>query len=293
MKISETTFRNVKGIKLESELLEAIVLPENGGKIGSLKVRSTGKELYKQVPGDPEYTPLSYDGDYCSADVYAFDDMFPTIDPWDNGKRVYADHGEAVRMPWEYKSRCGRLTMTVASKFGDYTLKKVFSETKDGRIRIDYTAENLTDEKFPFLWAAHMMMEVQDGAVISYDNLEETTAEIAFSSKDFLGKKGTYYRMKEGSDLLVNGRPEGVAYKYYVLEKRNGLSYGCFDLETENAPYIGIWMNNGEFKNMKNVAIEVCTGGFDTPGDAEKHGHDIYIAPKGKRTWSITLGLKG
>ncbi len=292
MEIKEVIFRGKKGVQLKTKQLTAVVLPENGGKVGSLKVNKTGLELYKQVPGDPEYKELTYDGDYCSADVYAFDDMFPTIDPWNNGKRTYADHGEVVRMPWkcEVNDKKDTLSMKVRSKFGEYEFSKVFSETDDGRLAINYTAENLTDENFPCLWAAHMMLEVQKDAVISFNDMEDSTAEIVFSTNDFLGKRGTKYKIHKGSDLLVNGRPDNVAYKYYVLEERKTLSYGCFDLEMEGCPYIGVWMNNGDFKNMKNVAIEVCTGGFDTPGDAKAHGHRTDIGPESRRQWSIVLG---
>jgi hypothetical protein len=65
MKIKETGYKDIPAIKVETEKLEALFLPEYGGKCASLRDKKNGREFLQEAPG-AYYKRLAYDGNYIS-----------------------------------------------------------------------------------------------------------------------------------------------------------------------------------------------------------------------------------
>ena len=90
----------------------------------------------------------------------------------------------------------------------------------------------------------------------------------------------------------------GAAYKFYYLEKmvegRFSVRYSCgrelvFSYDKEKLSYLGVWLNNGEFKDIYNIAPEPCTAPFDAPDKAAKRGYFSKIGAKQKFEFDIKI----
>ena len=67
-------------LRITTKTLTALILPEDGGKLASVKSNRDGFEFLCQNPA-PTYARLAYDGSYVESECASWDDMFPTIDP--------------------------------------------------------------------------------------------------------------------------------------------------------------------------------------------------------------------
>lgn len=94
-------YKDRPAIRVDTGALTALFLPEDGGKLASLKARDGYEYLY-QGP-ESRYRRLTVDGSYIEAECSGWDDMFPTIDPYQpEGLPPYPDHGEICRIPLEH-----------------------------------------------------------------------------------------------------------------------------------------------------------------------------------------------
>ena len=93
--------------------------------------------------------------------------------------------------------------------------------------------------------------------------------------------------------------PEGESYKFYLTSPFSplicGIDYNSggritVSFDGDEVRWLGVWMNNGSFKGMYNIAPEPCTAPYDNPVNAEKEGAGSLIPPLG--TVVFTLHLK-
>lgn len=263
----------------------------------SLKEQGSDQELLAQAEGKI-YGDLTFNGDYVGSECSAFDDMFPTIDPWYNGEREYADHGEVCRLPHTYAvvrdENKLSLQLSLLSPFSDYAFHKTYREQKNGGLEIAYEAKNLGEKPLKAIWASHLMLQAEEGREIQLTGQTAYPVEFMFCEDATVARRGTEMKIQNGSELLKSApRSEtGNAYKFYIKTPYHGeFRYGKLKVKCENAEYLGIWVNNGHFKGMYNVAAEFCTGPNDTPGAAEANGADVTIPAGGSFKWKLSLSV--
>ena len=294
--ICNGTYKDRPAVIAECGCLTAVFLPEDGGKMASLRVRNSGKELLA-VKNNPSYKVLSYDGIYIDSECSGFDDMFPTVDPYTpvEGSLAgipYPDHGECCRLPYTTEIAEDRVTLKTVSACFPITYEKTVIPTEDGGMDIVYTVRNNSDSPFPYLWAGHIMLQGEDGIRVFTPFAEDTPTEIMFATtgadRETLPK-----------DRLMGYEPGvGAAYKFYYLapmqEGRFGLVYPAgsrltFTLDEQKLPYLGLWFNNGEFQDLYSITPEPCTVPFDAPDRAAKRGLTSIIPPKDIFTFTLHI----
>ena len=303
--VTETAFKGVFALRFVTETVEAVFLPANGGKLASLTDRATGRELLAQAPGDV-YLPLTREGSYVDSECSAFDDMFPTIDPVTPGSGArqgveYPDHGEAARSAYTYTVTGDTIVMTYTSETLAYQFTKTVTDAK-GALRIDYRVDNLSDEPFDCLWAGHCMLAACEGGVLTTPWGENAPCEIMFDTNAEFGSRGDVCKATAAMLQSAPFRSDGNAYKYYftdplpagqdsVIRYTDPVSRRSVALrfDPENIRFLGIWINNGSFKNMYNVAPELCTAPYDTPFAAKERGHGWSVAPHGSRNFYLEI----
>jgi len=265
--ISQTWYKNRPAVCVRSANLEALFLPQDGGKMVSLK-DTEGNEYLEQAPG-AEYLPLAYNGSYIEAECSSFDDMFPTIDPWAPSEGEFAgveypDHGEVCRMPAEFRFDGETLCMRSASRQFKTVFSKRIRAEEDGSIVVDYRIENNGKDDFAFLWAAHCMFKGEDGAEAMVSYPDDAPMNLRFGNPELLGCRKMDYASGEAYKFFYSEKiaePEGyVAVKYPSTGKAIWLKF-----DADKIPYIALWMNNGEFKGMHNIAAECITSPKDIP----------------------------
>ena len=281
MSITHVTYKNRPALRVTTATLSALFLPEDGGKLVSVTSNTDGFEFLCQNPA-PDYARLAYDGSYVDSECSSWDDMFPTIDPYTPAKGDYAgitypDHGEVCRLPMTVTAEGDSLTLACTSQLFPITFEKRITPESDGALALTYTVENRGHEDFPYIWAAHCMMK-------GTDDLEVYTPYSAHAPVAYtFGPAG---RETFPRDRLMGYNPgKGAAYKYYFTEPTSGGFVGAkytasghrFEMDyRENPdaiPYIGIWINNGSFKNYYNIALECATAPFDAPDKALAKGY--------------------
>lgn len=274
--IKRTTYKDRPAFCVEGEHLTAVFLPEDGGKMASLT--DGCREFLAQAPGEC-YKRLLPDGEYVPSECSGFDDMFPTIDPYIpeagiyRGK-IYPDHGEVCRYPMTVKQMEHALEFSFDSKlFAVRFSKRICCE--DGGIAIHYAIENRGEEVFPYIWAAHCMLQAQADAQILFPYDSDAPIRTMF------GKQLS--RMKTEPCT-----PDGESYKYYFTESIPegwcGYRYGdgktlLLQYPKEIVRYLGVWINNGSFKSMYNIALEPCTAPYDKPDAAMAQGYCSVLQP--------------
>ncbi len=291
--IKSVSYKDRPALKVSSGRLTATVLPEDGGKIASL-VTCDGRELLTQRPGET-YKRLSLTAPYIDAECSGFDDMFPTCDPWgpETGPSagvVAPDHGETCRLSYRAEAAPDVLRLTADSVLFPVSYEKTFTASGRG-ISVAYSFKNRGNEPFPFLWAGHCMLAGEDGMRLFHPYPEGTPVEEMFCTPGY--DFGTLPR-----DRMSGYRPgTGAAYKYYFLDPMPDGLFGVrypdgtfsFRVEKEKVPYLGIWINNGEFQSLYNLAIEAATVPLDAPDRAAAAGYRGEIPPGGNFTFTLIL----
>lgn len=86
--------------------------------------------------------------------------------------------------------------------------------------------------------------------------------------------------------------------KFYLLDKVDsaGLTLNnnklLYTIKFKNIPYVGIWKNEGGFKEEYNCAIEPCNGFYDSLEVAKKYEKYLTFKPNEEKKWFILITLK-
>lgn len=282
--IERTMYKNRPAISVEGGGLTAVFLPEDGGKMASLKT-ADGTELLCGAKGE-QYLPLTLDGSYIESECSAFDDMFPAIDPCTVDGFDYPDHGEVCRIPHNAEILGDTLCLSCEAQSVQARFKKEIIPEAEG-ITIRYEITNRNNKALPYLWAGHMMFAAHEGDRVFTNAPKDCGMRVMFGNAP------------EDPYTIGPFSPEGESYKFYLTSPFSplicGIDYNSggritVSFDGDEVRWLGVWMNNGSFKGMYNIAPEPCTAPYDNPVNAEKEGAGSLIPPLG--TVVFTLHLK-
>ncbi len=294
--ITSAAYKDRPALRVETKTLTALILPEDGGKLASVTSNKDGFEFLCQNPA-LTYARLAYDGVYIESECASWDDMFPTIDPYTPGTGEYAgltypDHGEVCRLPMEASVEGETLVLSCTSRLFAVDFEKRITPEGDGALAMTYTLRNRGREAFPYVWAAHCMMKGTDDLRVETPYPADAPAAYMF------GPEARAALPKDRLSGYEAGR--GAAYKFYYTDPTDGgflrAVYGesghAFEMDYRDCaaaiPYVGIWINNGEFKDYYNVALECASAPYDAPHKAMERGC-CSVLPAGE---SLTFTLR-
>ena len=310
--ISPATYKDQKAIKIETDQVLAVLLPEQGAKLASLVYKPLNYELLVQRPA-PLYSIQPFDGDYVAGECSGLDDMFPTIDacyynryPW-NGTKM-ADRGEVWSLPWETSVEEEQIYFSVYGVRFPYRLEKWIHFTSENVLRLDYRATNLSPFDFDFVWSAHPMFYLEEGAeLVLPEGIQQIVGTFSIP-----GKSITYGdEFSWPVDALTDGDPRDfrklkpktsrLAYKYFVKGRMPegwcGVKFHksnfslVLSFPVERVPYLGILPNEGGWQDLYNIFLEPCTASFDRP-DAARYRDQVSILRGGSiYEWHLNLTL--
>jgi len=306
--ITLSSYKNKSCVVLESTLLRAAFIPGTGGKMASLVNKKTGYEYLVQRKNEI-YRDQPFDGTYVDGECSGYDDMFPTIDicqyenePWIGVKM--ADHGEVWSLPWEHTHDDGSLYMFVNGVRFPYKIEKKISFVRENTLRLDYTLTNLSPFGFEFLWAGHLMINIEEGTQVKVpDDCRQAVTVLTNRERPF-GEINDWPLFTDIHGNTYRGdvcRPKDVKgfEKYYF---NNRLSDGWCELiypgnrnrmkisfSAATVPYLGILMNEGGWDDLYNVIIEPCTVCYDRPDLAKKYGQVSKVEAFEKYKWYVEI----
>jgi len=315
IRIYNSGYKNVESVAMESDELVVQFLPGYGGKMASLFHKKTSREFLVQA-GNAEYKVLKYDGNYVESECSGFDDMFPTIDrvyyndyPW-KGTEV-PDHGEVCGLSWDYEIRGECLYMCVHGVRFPYGLEKWIRFNNDNMLNIDYRVTNLCSFDMDFIWAAHPMINVEEGGEILVPYKDRVGVTCVFSWDENFGAYGYLMewpatRRSDGNihklNLTSARNEEGNNYKFYFNDRvpEGWCAYRYNSTKTllkmsfppEKVPYLSIWVNEGSFHGFHNIAMEPCTGSYDRIDLAKIHKQNSILGAKSEYSWFLNFHIE-
>lgn len=306
--ISLSSYKNKKSIVLESTRMRAEFISDPGGKLASLINKETGYEYLVQRK-NAIYRDQPFGGLFVDAECSGFDDMFPTIDtckyendPW-KGIEM-ADHGEVWSLPWKYSVDKLSLHLSVHGVRFPYKLEKTIYFSNENSLRIDYTLTNYSPFDFEFLWAGHLMINIEEGTRLNVPEDCKQAVTVLTNGQRTFGDINNWPLFKDNNGNthradLSGHKDIGRFEKYYF---NNRLKDGWCELEypddknklkvsfpVNSVPYLGILMNEGGWDGLYNIIIEPCTVCYDRPDVAKKYGQVSKIEASGIYRWHIVI----
>ncbi len=294
-----SNYKDRSAVVIESDSFVATILPQDGGKIASLRVRENGKELLITREHE-QYKVLTYDGSFETSECSGFDDMFPTVDPYTPQEGAYQgvtypDHGEICRLQHTVKP-CGQgVVLQATSKLFPIEYQRTITPAEDGGLDLEYCITNKGDVPFPFLWAGHMMMQGEEGMRLFVPFDKDAQKTWMFGPEEIP-------KSEMPLDRLMAYEPGiGSVYKIYYDEPMKegcfGLSYPdggklTFTVDVTKTPYLGIWYGHGKFQDLYSMILEPCNVPYDAPDRAMEKGHVAEIPAKGQFTFGLHISWK-
>ena len=312
-------FKGEKGILLQDQRLSAVILPDRGGKIASLRDLCRNRELLWQYEGEV-YPALISNAPFSEADSSGFDDMFPSILPGPYGAEPWPDlyipdHGEAWQLPWNIISNTtSTVSLELKGALFPYIIRKRISLTteSDNRpaLKINYVLKNIGLSDFEWMWAAHPLFSVGPGTrfkLFLANGFQPVDLRLlnAYPS-DILPEYGVEYPFPEGvGKLSIDRLPQDnytMAIKYWFINPSCIVGAEIEDMSSDYTfylawdasvlPYLGIFINNGAWAGQRNMALEPASVPMDSIFQAKKAGfYPPRLAPGALKKWFFNIVL--
>ncbi|MGL4651676.1 MAG: hypothetical protein ACRC1H_19870 [Caldilineaceae bacterium] len=306
-----SSYKDQPAQTLESDLLRAQLLPHIGAKLCSLVHKPSGTELLLQRP-NPAYRLAAYDSNYVAdGECSGCDEMFPTIDccfyhadPW-RGTPL-PDHGEVWSLAWACQQEQGALQLDVHGVRLPYALQKRVYFADEQTLRADYQLTNLSPFDLDFMWASHMMLNLEEGAQLAMPECVRKVVTVL----DVDGSLGHYGDEHEwpiatlpngqSSDLrLLRPKYTRAASKYFV---KGSLSDGWVALTyphrgfklkvawpAASVPYLGVLVDEGGWDDLYSIFLEPATATFDRPDLARLRGECATVPGNSVYRWYLEM----
>ncbi|WP_276357224.1 hypothetical protein [Cohnella caldifontis] len=295
----EETYKGLRAVAAENEDVQAIVVPEAGGKLVSLRYKPTGKEWLLDSGSRPLRPPV-YGSTFTDGDMSGWDECFPTIDRCqaDIGEERVAlpDHGEAWSLPWSWAIQGNGLVCSVEGVALPYRLTRTLTLGHGASLSLSYEATNTGKVPVPFLWAAHPQFRADEPTRIL---LPEAMPELLCVHGGQSLATGRTYRAAE----IVRVKPEltGDGTKFYypgtVPEGWSGLygedsgNYLLIYAPVESVPHWGVWIDRGACNDRTAIALEPGIGYYDSLERAVANGTAVTLGPGKSYRWRLDLKL--
>lgn len=323
-RLETTWFESWQAFELSNDAMRIVVVPELGGKIVSIKSLPTGREWLWKNPHLPIRTPCvgaSYTRDHDSG---GWDEVFPTVDPcavddspW--GENTLTDHGELWCRPWQVISQSAEsdqfatLTMAVDGNPLPFRFERTSElAAEHGPLTIRYTLSNRAKSSLPYLWAAHPLVAIEPGMVISLPAKTQLFCKSGLPADVFAEDTRFDWptvQRKDGDTFDFSTVPEadiGLAFKLFTKQLKEGWVEIAdtkneenlrFSFDLAEIPHLSLWLNYGGWSGAGttpyfNAGIEPTTSPCDRLDDALSE-HSCKHIPNGKsHRWSLTISLK-
>ncbi|TCP30962.1 uncharacterized protein DUF5107 [Scopulibacillus darangshiensis] len=297
-------------VSIENKNVKAEILPEIGGKVTSLYNKVTDREWLLDS-GKRELQSPEYGSMFTEWDMSGLDDMFPTIDacmyPADgNFKDIpLQDHGEVWSLPWAFERTNDSVSLVVKGKALPYVLQKTYYFLNKHTIRCEYKVENLSDETLVYLWASHPQFKVDETIEILLPEKVQTILSVQGGKK--LGTTNQLFNWptvvtEDGQKISLNQIgpytnrdsrklyvPEKLCVSWSALYASDTDDFLLYKTSPNQVPYLGVWVDEGEFNSRATCALEPSTGFYDNLENAFYNGTYSSVKGKGSSSWFLDI----
>ncbi|MGV8897130.1 MAG: hypothetical protein ACOH10_03760 [Rhodoglobus sp.] len=280
---SQIVWHGQRAVRLESEVLTVIVLPERGAKIASI-TDSDGHEWLAQPP-DGVLVAAEPGDCFVDAEMCGWDEMFPTLQ-----SPGFPDHGEVWAAPWMVTSSDERsLETEIHGVIRGYLLRRRIHLTENG-MTLRY-AVIASDGPTEVMWVAHPQFVAPAGTTLSRPGGQCTVSATPDGPLDtaFGHNFDPIDGMARGSGrklwFSADGRDGSMSLRHPGGETLT------MRWETEDVAYLSVWIDNRWRAREPVVAIEPATGfGADLEAAAAA-GRAMTLTTDTWRHWALHIDV--
>jgi galactose mutarotase-like enzyme len=313
MKPSNEDSVHTTPITLKTDDIAVTVVPQEGGRLSSLRSLRSGLEFLTQArPGRPVIEP-GLEASFQRGPCAGAEECLPTVGPSANCTGGPApDHGDFWQIPWHVDSLAGRRVEMHAVGFSRPLRLERVIEVNDASLSLSYKVVNVGPESLSFLYAWHPLFAVDAGdRVVLLPEVSDVT--LSYSRDQALGLEESCLtwpelQNKKGlRDLSVALAPhQGTAEMLYTRRLHVGRC-GLFrqhqgqgiivSFDPSRLPYLGIWLCfggwplSGPEPKQVAVALEPTTAPSNSLEDCERAGLARSLAPQCFFAWDLQVDL--
>ena len=313
-KIEVVRQAELQRVVMQNGDIRTVILPELGGKIGSLVSRKTGREFFLQHPDRP-YRRARYADPMGEYDISGFDECLPTVSecPYPDppfAAAIMPDHGEVWSRPWKLEIRGEELILEMEGVRLPYLLRRK-TRLAGPVMELDYEITNTGNRAFKYLWSAHPLLTVQAGAqIVLPPDVSEVLVDYSAGNRFAIGKSITWPHalLADGSsaDLTtIRGPQQRTADKLFTPRLSQGYcgvrfpgtgEAVFFRFDPQLVPYVGLWICQGGFPADGppefTLALEPCNGRPDSLARAIARGECPELPAHATHHWTLQVEIQ-
>jgi galactose mutarotase-like enzyme len=238
------------------------VLPDNGGRVASIRSRKTGSEFL--LPGSNYEAKAQYPDDtaFEQSDCAGIDECLPTVS-LSSSESAFGnapDHGDLWRHAWQVLNKAEKEVVWATECFSSPLAFTRRLRVHASTLQLEYRIRNLAWHPVPFLYAFHPLFAVEHGDRLILPP-EVDRLRVHYSLGDRIGHAGEWInwpvvnhcdkqialdkagKVSDGTaDMLYTDRLERGIFALYRAQHQQAL---VMRFDTALLPYLGIWLCNG------------------------------------------------
>ncbi|WP_313999397.1 DUF4432 family protein [uncultured Paenibacillus sp.] len=313
---TDWSFRDIRTLIMENDLLKIVIMPDLGAKIWQITYKPRGKDLLWQNPRlKPRQLPFHavYDDQFFGG----WDELFPNDIPETLAGEAYPDHGEIWTLPWQFAVEKSEPDEAVVKLWTETPIsnsrieKTVTLRAGEPKIRFRHRIVNNGNKELPYLWKLHTAMEVDRDTRI---DLPASKVYVEEFGSPRTGKGGVTYLWPYASDEQGNRHDmrralpasAGASEFQYASDTREGwcaithtkeevgfaLSY-----DKSQLPHCWLFASYGGWRGLNTVILEPCSGYPVSVNEGRRQGTHASLAPGASLACEVTAtvyeGVKG
>ena len=317
MSFRQTTVAGFPAIALQSAELEAVVVPALGMKVTNLRRRRGREWLWRndQMPLALPVPGASY-GE--TADSGGWDECFPTVAPSPvpgapAGAPRLPDHGELWSAEWTSSvyDHAGGTTLAGAARgtLLPYEIHRELTlDAAEPVVRLRYRLRHTGEAPFPWIWAAHPLINVQPGSTLELPGVSQVKLDAVHGRDDLAagdvvswagavgGERDRFVFPEKGGWALKLFGDLGPEGRMVVTDPRLGERLEMV-VRREAVPQVGVWINCHGWappgkRPYYNLGLEPGIGAPDRLEEAVRSwGTFRTLAPGEETGWEVEVWL--
>ena len=279
------------------------IVPKLGGKIKSLISQNSGRDFFFKDPRN------NYSGQgYLGHDISGWDECFPNVG---KTKGIFRwDHGVLWDKAWQIEVEKDKIITYVNRPNGlPINFFRVLQIIDKNKLRFKYKIENLSNNKFPFIYSAHPILAPDNNTrviipgikflkVLGHNGKFKAKKRQAWPKSKLLNNNLTRWDTNFTPDREIAGKwfARGINQVEIAFPKTNerlGISW-----DKKSLPYLGLWISLGlalagnkkDARKWNCLALEPTNWPNDTINKCQQVPK---LQPKGSFSFWIDWQIKG
>lgn len=276
---ADWTYRDIRTVILENDLLKVVIMPDLGAKIWQITYKPRGRDLLWQNPRlKPRQLPFHsvYDDQFFGG----WDELFPNDMPETIAGEAYPDHGEIWTLPWQFAVEKSGPIEAAVRLWTDTPIsacrveKTVTLKAGEAKLRFRHRIENGGSGELPYLWKLHAAMQADGDTRI---DLPARNVYVEDFGAPRIGATGVEYEWPYAVDRAGNrfdmrkalpASSRAAEFQYAtnmeagwcaITHTRERIGF-ALSYDRVQLPHCWLFASYGGWRGLSTVVLEPCSG---------------------------------